>query len=122
MGVLHGFRERSDAMLCKRRDREETIIREARSNSSRIAVISSTGRDSRVIGMAVGRRRDGIHDICKMIRLDVSYPSCWSYVVFLFKLIKLPFLGFILVCKASDDLTNLKEKQSVYARYLISSM
>ena len=53
MGILHGFRERSDAMLCKRRDKEETITREARSNSSRIAVISSTGSDSRVMGMAV---------------------------------------------------------------------
>lgn len=53
MGVLHGFSERSEAMLCRRRDKEETITREARSNSSRIAVISSTGSDSRVIGMAV---------------------------------------------------------------------
>jgi hypothetical protein len=35
------------------------------------------------------------------------YPSGWADVVLLLKLLELPFLGFVLLGKASDDLAYL---------------
>jgi hypothetical protein len=41
----------------------------------------------------------------------VSYPSGRAYVVLLLKLLELPFLGFVLLRKASNDLANLMREK-----------
>jgi len=41
----------------------------------------------------------------------VSYPSGRTYVVLLLKLLELPFLGFVLLRKASNDLANLMREK-----------
>lgn len=49
-------------------------------------------------------RRANINVIFKAVSL---YPSGWADVVLLLKLLELPFLGFVLLGKASDDLAYL---------------
>lgn len=46
MGLRHGLREESEVMAWRRRERYDTVIKEARSSSPRISAMSSTGSAS----------------------------------------------------------------------------
>ena len=45
--MRQGLSEESEAMLCNRRDRYDTAMREVTSSSPNISAISSTGKDSK---------------------------------------------------------------------------
>lgn len=47
MGWRHGFREESEVIACKRRERCETVMREERSSSLKMSAMSSTGKASK---------------------------------------------------------------------------
>jgi hypothetical protein len=48
-----------------------------------------------------------------------SYLPGWAYVVLPLKLLQLPFLGLILLGKASNDLANLMREQIMTGKYWI---